>query len=398
MKSSKVKLLTLTVISAVLLVFLYRMIFPIQYSFLVEGKESPPPKFQLSHGELFVPASFLENSLGLKIKWDPLPQESTPTGKGIYYRDKVLTLMYHAISPEVQKGASSISTAEFRTQLELLKKNNFHIITMDQYADFMLKGGKIPDNAVLLTFDDGYESFYTYAYPLLKEFGDTATNFVIVGAVDGHVPGLPKLTWDQMREMKKSGMSFYNHTYDAHHMITVNSEGDQKPALAHLQFLPKENRVETVQEYRNRIDADLRHADNRLQTELGNTRNILCFPYGKYSLTALEVAQSQGINLFFTIGKGINTKFDRIGYRLDASKAGETPEHLIARMKRGGKESENAETKGLLMVNDIPLPFSGSVPKMKDNELMIPLREFSAATKVNMTLSNRDRKVTLSMF
>lgn len=396
MKSKKIRFVTFTVISAVLLVFVYRMFFPTSYAFEVNGQAVQSPDFQLRHGQLYVPATYLENHLGIKIAWDPLPLTSSYSGQGVYYRDKVLTLMYHSIAPVAQKGSSSISTEDFKRQLELLKANNFHIITMDQYADFMLNNGKIPDNAVLLTFDDGYESFYTYAYPILREFGDTATNFVIVAAVDGRRAGAPKLTWDQMREMKQNGMSFYNHTYDSHHLVTVDDKGTQKPALAHPEYLPNLHRPETMQEYRNRIDNDLREADVELHSELGNTRNILCFPYGKYSLTTLEVAKAQGIDLLFTIGKGINTRYDHIAYRLDASKAGDTPEHLIARMKRGGRESENPETKGMLIVNDVYLPFNGPIPYMKGKELMIPLREFSLQTKVNMTISRKDRKVSLS--
>jgi biofilm PGA synthesis lipoprotein PgaB len=396
MKMNRLKLVTLTVISAVLLVFLYRVFFPVQYSFEVEGQESPTPDFLLKSGELFVPASFLEKSLGMKISWDLLPKETSFTSKDVYYRNKIVTLMYHAISPQAQRSGSSISTTAFRQQLELLKKNHFHVITIDEYADFMLNKGKVPDNAVLLTFDDGYESFYTYAYPILKEMGDTATNFVIVSTIDSYKPGAPKLTWNQMREMKRAGMSFYNHTYDEHHMITVNREGDQKPALAHLQYLTPENRVETLQEYRDRVGTDLRKADNRLHAELGNSRNILCFPYGKYSLTTLEVAKSQGISLFFTISKGINTRYDHIGYRVDGSKPGEAPEHLIADMKQGGKEAADPETKGMLIVNNVSLPFSGSMPTMRGKELMIPLREFCAATKVNMRLSQKDHRVSLS--
>jgi len=371
---------------------------PSSYRFVVNGSEvTKPAVLETRQKELYVPASFLKQNLGMDVTWTPDAQPAEPSAKGVYYTDRVQTLMYHDIWPKAQPGRSSITVADFRRQMELLKENGFHVITMDQYADFILNKGKIPDNAVLLTFDDGYETFYTYAYPILKEFGYTATNFLIVSSVDNpKKPGSPKLRWDQIKRMRQDGMSFYSHTYDQHYTVPVNAEGKQKPALMHSQYLPKEQRMETPEEYRDRITKDLTKAEERLKAELGNKRSILCFPYGKYSLTTLEAAKTTGIQLMFTTMEGIDTRADRISFRMNGSLAGEKPETLIERMKQGDKTLENKETKGFLVVNGFDLPLSGLVPEMKGTELMVPLREFCDAAHIGLTLDKRSRRIEIT--
>lgn len=367
------------------------------YRFFVNGSEVKKPSTETEQDELYVPASFLKESLGMEVNWTASAKNDTPPAKGVYYTDRVQTLMYHDIWPKDQPGRSSITVADFRKQMELLRDEGFHVISMDQYADFILNKGKVPDNAVLLTFDDGYETFYTYAYPILKEFGYTATNFLIVSGVDDpKKAGSPKLKWDQIRKMKQDGMSFYSHTYDQHITVAVDAKGSQKPALMHAQYLKKEKRMETAEEYRKRISDDLTKAEERLKAELGNKLSVLCFPYGKYSLTTLEVAKAAGIDFMFTTMEGIDTRADRIGYRMNGSKAGEKPETLIGRMKQGDRTLENKETRGILSVNGNDIPLSGLTPEMKDGELMVPLREFCNATRVGLVFDKKRQRIELT--
>lgn len=67
----------------------------------------------------------------------------------------------------------------FREQLEFFKCN-FNVVTMEQVIAEIQSGGGIglPDNALLLTFDDGYIDNYTYAFPLLEEFGFQGSFFI----------------------------------------------------------------------------------------------------------------------------------------------------------------------------------------------------------------------------
>lgn len=86
---------------------------------------------------------------------------------------QVSIIMYHYIRdlkasryPEI-KG---LDLSLFRQQLDFLQLH-FHFITVDQLLDAALSNGELPENSVLLTFDDGYIDHYTHVFPLLKERG-----------------------------------------------------------------------------------------------------------------------------------------------------------------------------------------------------------------------------------
>ncbi len=250
----------------------------------------------------------------------------------VYYSDKVAVLMYHHLEETPSPGLSTLAVRDFDEQMRLLKENGFSILSMEQYAGYMLEGAPVPDNAVLLTFDDGYESFYAHAYPILRKYEFPAANFVIVAPIDDRSrPGIPKLTWEQMREMQAAGMRFYSHTYDSHRLGPIDSDGHEGAVLAHALYLSDQGRMETTAEYVRRIADDLALAERRLAEELPGARGIVAFPYGEYDQAGLlEVLRKLGIELTFTTFEGINTRSDRLGLRIDANRS---PSALIARLK-----------------------------------------------------------------
>ncbi|WP_160045216.1 MULTISPECIES: polysaccharide deacetylase family protein [Paenibacillus] len=262
-----------------------------------------------------------------------IPPAGTPIDKKVLYRNHVIVLMYHHLE-EKPSAKSRITPQLLDDQIAAMIRNGFRIISMDEYLDFMLDDKPVPENAVLLTFDDGYASFYDLAFPVLRKYGVTATDFIMAGTIDNpRHPGIKKMTWDQMRELKASGMSFYNHTFDSHKYAEIDKEGHARPMLVAKMYLRKEGRMETTEEYDKRIKEDIRKAEECLRKELGNTRGVLAFPYGRYNNALLKAAKEAGIEVFLTIDQGINGKADRIGYRINAGNQSMTPDKLIKKMK-----------------------------------------------------------------
>jgi biofilm PGA synthesis lipoprotein PgaB len=224
-----------------------------------------------------------------------------------HYRDKAVVLMYHHFA-ETENGAT-ISAKKFRSQLKTLRDNGYHFISMNDFLLFKLHGNDLPDNAVLITIDDGYESVYRVAYPVLREFGAEAATFVVVQSTDYPMKNgenFPHLSWSQMREMKSAGMSFYSHTYGLHRKVAADVSGRQAPALTSRLYSTVTGLAESDEEYRHRILADLQLADQRLNAELGNKTNLLCFPYGSYNQEVVDLGRAADIQLFFTTEQGIN--------------------------------------------------------------------------------------------
>lgn len=64
--------------------------------------------------------------------------------------------MYH--HSDVKESSETISPSRFNALMKVLKDNGYHVISVEQFADFMHNKTTVPDNAVVITFDDGYET------------------------------------------------------------------------------------------------------------------------------------------------------------------------------------------------------------------------------------------------
>ncbi len=241
-----------------------------------------------------------------------------------HYRNQVAVLTYHHIDPK--ESAYTISPQKFREHLEALQSQHYHVISMEDFIAFLQGKQSVPPNAVVITFDDGYESFYRYAYPELKKRGMTATNFLIVGDIDTNNTRPSFLKWSEIIEMRHAGFSFYSHTYRSHN--------DKVVPLTRRIFLKDKNRLETEEEYRSRIKNDLTKAERILREKLGNRLSLLCFPHGKFNKTVIDLGQQAGIQYFFTGEEGLNSKGDKVIKRIDAGDPWMSAERLVHKLNK----------------------------------------------------------------
>jgi len=121
-------------------------------------------------------------------------------------------LMYHKIENSDKTKTDVVSPAFFRKHMKYLKEHGYNVIPL---KDFLKAKGNCPNNAclprktVILTFDDGYENNYTYAFPVLKEFGYPATIFISPDLIGKEKDGSRFLNWRQLREMRDEGIIDY---------------------------------------------------------------------------------------------------------------------------------------------------------------------------------------------
>ncbi len=142
-----------------------------------------------------------------------------------FRRDRIPILLYHRLVPRRAVRDGLIQNAEpiytcyddvFREQMKYLAGAGYVTLGMDDLTDVLSGKAEPPDRPVVITFDDGYLSNYTLAYPPLREFGLRATIFVaprpneytrnIVRGVDGF------LSPEQMRELDAHGVAIESHT------------------------------------------------------------------------------------------------------------------------------------------------------------------------------------------
>lgn len=125
---------------------------------------------------------------------------------------KIPVLMYHALEDaEHPAGAKNpgeqlyvLQVKQFREQMEFLRQEGFQTILLDELISMPLW----PKKAIALTFDDGHESNYTLALPILQEFGFKAEFFITTGWIGtNHF-----LTPNQILKLHKAGMGIGSHS------------------------------------------------------------------------------------------------------------------------------------------------------------------------------------------
>lgn len=98
-------------------------------------------------------------------------------------------LMYHRISEDEEVGVHPYyklctPPSRFREHMQFIKDNGYRVVSLKEAADLVSNESSYlppPHKYLVLTFDDGYEDFYTTAWPILKEFGYPATLFLPTG-------------------------------------------------------------------------------------------------------------------------------------------------------------------------------------------------------------------------
>lgn len=132
--------------------------------------------------------------------------------------------MYHHIASNPEGRVDTVSPESFEKQLIFLKKHGYHVVSLKEYVDSVKSSTKLLPKSIILTFDDGNDDNYTYAYRILKKHGLSAIFFV--GSDD--IGKERFLSEAQISEMIEGGMKLGSHTRnqvylpDASHELRVD--------------------------------------------------------------------------------------------------------------------------------------------------------------------------------
>src|SRR5437016_5273130 len=107
-------------------------------------------------------------------------------------------ILYHNLNPS-RPGSMNITPQKFEANLQLLKNNGFTFIPLKEAVEYLQgKRDTLPSNPVVLTADDGWESVYTYMYPIIKKLNIPVTLFIYPESISS---GKHFLSWDQLKEL-----------------------------------------------------------------------------------------------------------------------------------------------------------------------------------------------------
>jgi len=229
-------------------------------------------------------------------------------------------LSFHDIV--LQKTAASeiddVTADNLINYFSWLKVHGYNVISIQDVVNAKKMGKPLPEKSIVLTFDDGYKSFYTYVLPLLKAFQYPAT-LAIVGSwlevpengtvlyADKLVPRSKFLSLKELQEISRSGLvEIASHTYDLHHGVLGNPQGNTMPALTTFEYNKNTHEYESEEHYLNRVKSDLIKNNAWIKRHTGVSPRIIVWPYGRYNQTAQTMAKDLGMEVAITLDDGEN--------------------------------------------------------------------------------------------
>lgn len=202
---------------------------------------------------------------------------------------RITPLAYHSVSEWYPKAEESlfVKPKTFEEQIRILKENGYSFISYKDFEDWKLKKKDIPKKSVIITFDDGYQDNFLYAFPILKKYHVKATIFVITNYVEKNDR---YLNWDQIKAMYDSGL------------IEIGSHTHNHQALTNLSMKD--------------LDNELILSRDEIIKHIGMTPYVLSYPDGAWNNTTTRHAKDAGFTVHANseaISLGAFTPLDNCG-------------------------------------------------------------------------------------
>jgi peptidoglycan/xylan/chitin deacetylase (PgdA/CDA1 family) len=183
---------------------------------------------------------------------------------------RVPIIVYHSVRPKYfaepkYQDDLDITPEMFEKHLMYFRDNDYTSVSFDDLADYFSSGSSsLPSKPIILSFDDGWENQYNYAFPLLKKYNMTATFFVFTNAI-----GKPHyLTWDEINEMILSGNK-------------VGSHSQSHPFLTKI---------------RNKaaLYSEIVYSKKKIEAETGVQVTSFAYPFGQYNDDIVYAVKESG--------------------------------------------------------------------------------------------------------
>ncbi|MCI5210209.1 MAG: poly-beta-1,6-N-acetyl-D-glucosamine N-deacetylase PgaB [Candidatus Electrothrix sp. ATG2] len=219
-----------------------------------------------------------------------------------------IALAYHDVMVKrVDLTIDAVTVDHLIDQFEWLKVNGYHVVSIDDLEAARAGTRSLPDKSVLLCWDDGYTSFYTYVLPLLKAYQYPAV-LSLVGVWMAAQPDATVqygnkqiartrfMSWAQVREAVDSGLvEVASHSYDLHHDVLADQFGDRLPATVARIYDPVSGTYENDRQFSRRIQQDLQASSDLILQHLGFRPRVLTWPFGRYNAEGVKKAAKVGM-------------------------------------------------------------------------------------------------------
>lgn len=210
-------------------------------------------------------------------------------------------IMYHQVlKDESRTGQYTITPTMLEEDLQTIQSLGYQTVTVAEVLDYIAGRGTLPEHPILLTFDDGYATFYEYVYSLLQQYDQSAVVSIVGKYTDLYSYNgdanlsYTHLTWDQLDEMAQSGrVEIANHSYDLH------SYDDSRYGVL-------QNEGESDDDYIALLTGDLTTLNDEIYENLGIYCNIFCYPFGMRDTLSDQTVSTLGFSVILGCQEQVN--------------------------------------------------------------------------------------------
>lgn len=195
--------------------------------------------------------------------------------------------MYHCVGTATRKSRFNVPPERFAEQMKFLSDHRYRVISLDTFLNALTERASLPLGSVVLTFDDGFQDTFDYAYPVLKQFGYTATFFLVTRLMSktnewmrqGELENGRLMGWKEARQLLAEGHCLGSHT-------------NTHPMLPEISARAAKTEIE----------------DSKLELEdrLGVPVRFFAYPYGRFNPSVREFVCQAGYAAACSTQAGFN--------------------------------------------------------------------------------------------
>lgn len=240
---------------------------------------------------------------------------------GEVFASEAHVFVYHRFN-DSRYPSTNIATENFKVHLQVLQDEQFTVLTLGEVVARMRAGESLPQRCAVISVDDGYLSFLTDGWPLLKQYGYPATLFVSTDTVGGE----DYMTWQDLRLLQQEGVEIGNHSASHAYLL------DRLPA-------------ETESAWRSRVADDLERSQAMFKKALGSSPRLFAYPYGEFSTELSRLVRGAGFVAAFGQQSGVITDGQDL--------------YTLPRFPVGGPYSTLSEFRSRVFMKHLPVQLSG---------------------------------------
>lgn len=228
----------------------------------------------------------------LLLAFHLFPGPVLPVGAGADGEEEGIFLpvaMYHSILKDQSRAGKFIVSPETLEQdFKWLKDHGYTAVLPRDLIEYVYQNKPLPDQPVMITFDDGYYNNALYALPLLEKYDMKAVISVVgeyletASASGDRNPAYAYLNWTDLQELDATGrIEIASHTYKMH-----NTTPERKGCGI--------NPGENEEEYREILSADVSTLQLLLQENAGLEPVTFTYPFGNTCRESVPVLREMG--------------------------------------------------------------------------------------------------------